>query len=76
MFCQGSPHQQPLRESFEQIMSHWIRLALVQEDVGHQSGLTGRELHAKKRVLVEDSLCSLMLRHTLILSQALNLTRA
>lgn len=72
--CQNSLHQQPLRKSFEHVMLHWISLDMVQEDVGHQPGLTGRELHAKERVFVDGSLCSLVLRHSLILPQALNLT--
>lgn len=74
--CQNSPHQQPLRKSFEHVMPHWVSLDMVQEDVGHQPGLTGRELHAKERVVVDGSLCSSVLRHTLILPQALNLTRS
>lgn len=65
-FCQNSLHQQPLRKNFEHVMLHWISLDMVQEDVGHQPGLTGRELQAKERVLSDGSLYSLVLRHTLI----------
>ena len=74
--CQNSLHQQPLCKSFEHVTLHWMSLDRVQEDVGHQPGLTGRELQAKERVLVDDLLCSLVLRHSLILSQALDLTRS